>query len=312
VGVFPELGATELGKAYRKAAATGQVVQVEDYYRATDRWIRSNVYPSAKGLSIFAQDVTEKRKQQAQLVVTEKLAATGRLAATIAHEINNPLESVLNLLYLARISPAATEEQREYLLTAEKELTRVSNIARHTLGFYRDTSVPVDTDIAKLLDEVLVVYQSRLQASGICLTREYADVPPLHALRGELHQVFSNLVSNAIDAMRGGGELRLQVQPRVRDRQPGIEVRVQDTGPGIPAENRAQLFEPFFTTKTSVGTGLGLWVVKQFVDNHGGTVTVQSSTGAQDHGTCFAVFIPLSAAPRVRTLAGPLKMQPVM
>ena len=181
----------------------------EGYYEPSKLWIHANAYPSPDGLSIFAQDVTERRLQQEKLLLSEKLAATGRLAATIAHEINNPLESVLNLIYLARTSPAEISKIREYLETAEKELNRVSHIARHTLGFYRETSVASDVDLPALIEEVLTVYDSRLRASSIVAVLDFAVVPAVHALRGELHQTFSNLISNAIDAMRdSGGQLK--------------------------------------------------------------------------------------------------------
>ncbi len=294
---FSGLENSPFGQAYRKAMESGEVQRVEDYYSPLNRWLHANVYPSPDGLSVFLQDVSEKRRQQEKLLVTEKLAATGRLAATIAHEINNPLESVMNLLYLARVSRTATPETiHEYLMTAERELTRVSQIARHTLGFYRETSVPTKVEVARVLDEVLTVYHSRLSASHIQVTRNFLTVPHLHALRGELHQVFSNLVSNAIDAMQGGGRLQVSVAEEERDGRRGIEIIVEDDGSGIPADHREKLFEPFFTTKVSVGTGLGLWVVKQFVEDHGGTVSVDSNTGPIDHGTRFIIFLPLAAA----------------
>ncbi len=152
---FPGLEDTRFGAAYRESMETGRPLQVEDYFEPLTRWFRVNIYPSADGLSIFAQDVTEQRIQRERLLISEKLAATGRLAATIAHEINNPLEAVLNLVYLARTSRAQAEQIEEFLLTAEKELHRVSHIARHTLGFYRETSLPVQIDLAALLSEVL-------------------------------------------------------------------------------------------------------------------------------------------------------------
>jgi PAS domain S-box-containing protein len=289
---FSGLEKSFLGKALRQARQSGEVQRVEDYYSPLSRWLHANVYPSPDGLSVFIQDVSEKRSQQEKLLVTEKLAATGRLAATIAHEINNPLESVMNLLYLARISRNATPETIEqYLLTAEQELTRVSQIARHTLGFYRETSVPAQVDLSRVLDDVLTVYQSRLQASHIEVIRNFQSVPHLQAIRGELHQVFSNLVSNAVDAMRGGGRLRLSLSEKGR----GVKVVVEDNGSGILADHLHKLFEPFFTTKASVGTGLGLWVVKQFVEQHGGTISVESNTDAIDHGTKFIIFLPLTA-----------------
>ncbi len=292
--VAPALEETKFGSAFRQAMESGETVQVEDHYPPSGRWIHANVYPSPGGISVFAQDITERRVQQEKLLLSEKLAATGRLAATIAHEINNPLESVLNLIYLARTSRAEIDKIREYLTTAEKELTRVSNIARHTLGFYRETSVPSQIDMPALLEEVFTVYDSRLRASGIQVRKDFAVVPSVRALRGELHQVFSNLISNAIDAMREGGSLALSL--RESTEKPGLLITLEDTGTGIPAANLSRLFEPFFTTKAGSGTGLGLWVVHQFVESWGGTISVVSNIEPTNHGTTFTIFLPLVAA----------------
>ena len=295
--VAPEIEGTKFASAFREAMETGKVTQAEDYYQPSRRWIEASAYPSPDGLSIFGRDVTESRMQQEKLLLSEKLAATGRLAATIAHEINNPLESVLNLIYLARTSRAEMGRIREYLETAEKELTRVSHIARHTLGFYRDTSVASNIDLAGVIEEVLTVYDSRLRASSIDVIKDFAVAPAVRGLRGELHQVFSNLISNAIDAMRGGGYLKIAIQEPEQGRDPGLMVVVEDSGMGIPEENIPHLFEPFFTTKQSSGTGLGLWVVRQFVASWGGTIRVDSRAGGQDHGTTFALFLPLVSVP---------------
>ncbi|HEX4036536.1 MAG TPA: ATP-binding protein [Acidobacteriaceae bacterium] len=292
--VVPGWEKTKFGECLREAMETGEVRSAEEYYEPSKRWIHANAYPSDEGLSVFARDVTERRTQQEKLLLSEKLAATGRLAATIAHEINNPLESVLNLIYLARTTRQEMSKIREYLETAEKELNRVSHIARHTLGFYRETSVASDIDLAALIEEVLTVYESRLRASGIAVSRDFAVVPAIRALRGELHQVFSNLISNAIDAMREGGTLKIGVEEEKRDA--GVAVTIEDSGMGIPEENLPRLFEPFFTTKPSAGTGLGLWVVRQFVASWGGRVVVKSDTDSQKHGTTFTIFLPLVAA----------------
>ncbi len=291
--VAPALAETKFGAAFREAMETGKTVRVEDYYAPSRRWIHANIYPAPEGLSIFAQDITERRIQQEKLLLSEKLAATGRLAATIAHEINNPLESVLNLIYLARTSRVEIDKIREYLTTAEKELTRVSHIARHTLGFYRETSVPSQIDLPALLEEVLTVYDSRLRGSSIQVAKDFVVVPTVRALRGELHQVFSNLISNAIDAMREGGRLNLSIHEATE--KPGLVVTVEDTGTGISPANLARLFEPFFTTKAGAGTGLGLWVVHQFVQSWGGTVSVVSNIEPTNHGTTFRIFLPMVA-----------------
>jgi signal transduction histidine kinase len=156
-----------------------------------------------------------------------------------------------------------------------------------------------DVDVPALIEEVLMVYDSRLRASGIELRREFSIVPAVHALRGELHQVFSNLVSNAIDAMRDGGTLNVTVREGSGSAGAGVEVGIEDTGVGIPAQNLPRL-EPFFTTKTSAGTGLGLWVVQQFLESWGGTVSVASNSGSPEHGTRFTIFLPLNSIPAKR------------
>jgi len=309
--VFPGIRHSSFDRAFREAMETGQITRMEDYYPPSSRWIHANAYPSSEGLSIFAQDVTERRIQQEKLLLSEKLAATGRLAATIAHEINNPLESVLNLIYLSRTTNASIDKVREYLSTAEKELTRVSHIARHTLGFYRETSVASNIDMPALIEEVLTVYDSRLRASGVEVRKEIFIVPAVRALRGELHQVFSNLISNAIDAMREGGMLKISIREAGNSFGPGVLVAVEDTGEGIPAENVPRLFEPFFTTKLSAGTGLGLWVVRQFVASWGGTINVSSSSEPHNHGTTFTIILPLVSLAENQNETGKLS-SPVM
>jgi signal transduction histidine kinase len=216
---------------------------------------------------------------------------------------------VLNLIYLARTSRDQSGRIKEYLLTAEKEVTRVSHIARHTLGFYRTTSVPSQIDMTALLEEVLTVYESRLRAAGVAVRKDFVVVPAVEALRGEMHQVFSNLFSNAIDAMRDGGKLVILLRESEESGRHGIGIRVEDNGMGIPRENLDRLFEPFFTTKRDAGTGLGLWVVKQFVESWGGRIGVTSSTETNSHGTVFELFVPLVAVgkspqPRLGEVAG--------
>jgi signal transduction histidine kinase len=249
---------------------------------------------------IFSLNVTEQHRQHERLMMTEKLAATGRLAATIAHEINNPLESVLNLIYLARTSLAEADTIKGYLLTAEKEITRVSHIARHTLGFYRDTSMPAQIELGALLKEVLVVYDSRLRAAGIKVRIDSSAKSTVKGLRGEMHQVLSNLVSNSIDAMPQPGTISISIEDSSWEGMPGVNITVADTGKGIPSENLPRLFVPFFTTKPDAGTGLGLWVVKQFVDSWSGRISVESSTDKDNHGTTFSLFVPVVALSKTR------------
>jgi len=251
-----------------------------------------NSHGRVVGISKIARDVTQRKQIEAALVQSEKLAATGRMAATIAHEINNPLEAVVNLIFLARNEPSLNGTIKDYLLTAEKEIERVSLIARQTLGFYREPTTPVPTAMHELVQDVLTVYQSRLRSRGIRVETKLGPMRPLMARKGEVVQIVSNLVANSIDAMPDGGYLRIEVKETSVEETEGIEIIVQDRGSGIRKENLERLFEPFFTTKKNVGTGLGLWIVKQFLDNHSGEIHVESSTDAEDHGTTFAIFLP--------------------
>jgi PAS domain S-box-containing protein len=245
------------------------------------------------GVSKIARDVTQRRQIEQALVQTEKLAATGRMAATIAHEINNPLEAVVNLIFLARNYPSLPEAVRGYLITAEKEIERVSLIARQTLGFYRETTTPVPLAIQEIIDDVLTVYESRFRSRGIRVETFFEPVRALTARKGEVAQIVSNLVANSIDAMPNGGFLRLEVREN-SDIGNGIELVIQDQGTGIREKDLPHLFEPFFTTKKNVGTGLGLWIVKQFLQNHGATVSVSSNTDGIQRGTTFSMFFPFA------------------
>lgn len=248
------------------------------------------------GASKIAREITERKDFEKQLVQSEKLAASGRMAATIAHEINNPLESAMNLIYLSRTSNSV-DDIRSYLGTAESELMRASHIARQTLGFYHDEGVPSPISVQNLIENVLAVYQGKLATARISVECKFEDQSPLTASRGELMQAFSNLVANAIDAMPQGGVLRVQINQR-RDPE-GIAVTVQDNGRGIRKEYLERVFEPFFTTKGNLGTGIGLWVVKQLVKKRGGEITIASDTESIARGTAVSIFLPL-AVPRIR------------
>lgn len=239
------------------------------------------------GVVLVFRDVTQRRRMQESARKSEKLAAAGRLAATIAHEINNPLEAVTNLLYLARTSESPGLAQN-YLAAADQELSRVAHIARQTLGFYRDSAEPVALKVSSLADEVLGVYASRIQAKRITVEKNYEDDIAIKTLRGEMVQILSNLIANALDAMPQGGQIRLQTAAKAG----GVEFSIEDNGVGIPQENMNRIFDAFFTTKTDVGTGLGLWVVKDLVDKRGGTISVESRISGPHRGTRFIVFVP--------------------
>jgi signal transduction histidine kinase len=253
------------------------------------------------GAAKIARDIRESKKIERTLRTTEKLAAAGRLAATVAHEINNPLEAVTNLVYLAkRELPPGADAAASLLNSAERELDRVTHIARQTLGFYRDTSWPVRFNIAQTFDDLLTLYERRLENRHVQIKRDYDKDAELIGLAGEIRQAFSNLITNAMDAMPGGGTLRVRVRKISNPNNAhgsGVRITLADSGKGITPEHRRSLFQPFFTTKADVGTGLGLWITKGIVEKHGGSIQVKSKTGERDHGTTFSIFLPLDGKP---------------
>lgn len=242
-----------------------------------------------------AMDVTSRKAAEQTLRQSEKIAATGRLAASIAHEINNPLASVMNALYILRTNSKVPESALVYVKTAEEELARVVHITKQTLGFYREISSPVMSSVPQLFEEVLAAYDARIEQGRIAVHRDFSDVGPLAAFPSELRQVFSNLVLNAIEAISAPGNLYIRVRyGHDGQEREGIRVIVADDGCGIPAENLPQIFEPFFSTKDSKGTGLGLWVSQGIVQKHQGSLRVRSRTDEARHGTCCSVFLPFA------------------
>ncbi|HEV2987241.1 MAG TPA: ATP-binding protein [Candidatus Angelobacter sp.] len=242
-----------------------------------------------------AMDITTSKLAEEALLRSEKIAATGRLAASIAHEINNPLAAVTNVLYILRTRQDMPKSALEFVRVAEQELARVSHITKQTLAFYREVSAPVLTSVPSLLDEVLSVYSRNIEEKRATILRRYGHVEELLAFPGELRQVFSNLVLNALEAVPMTGKVAVRVR---RDRssksQPGLRITIADDGSGISPENMPRIFEPFFTTKDSKGTGLGLWVSQGIIQKHGGTVRVRSRDRGANHGTCFTVFLPFA------------------
>ncbi len=232
---------------------------------------------------------------------SQKLVTIGRLAGSIAHEINNPLESVTNLLYLLGMDETLSERAQGYLSLAQKELDRVAQIAKQTLNFYRDTLQPVRVQPSELLEEVLVLYARRISEKQITVTKEFDTDRFITVSPGEMRQVFSNLITNAVDALDRGGKLHL----RVRDSRQwsgnasrGLRISIGDTGCGIRRDVRQRLGQPFFTTKGQRGTGLGLWVTQSIVQRYGGRMQVSSSTEQEHHGTVFSIFLPVSPRPQ--------------
>jgi PAS domain S-box-containing protein len=246
------------------------------------------------GASKIARDISDRRQIQRLLLQNEKLGATGRMAATIAHEIDNPLESLMNLIFLARQSCDGRGKAHGYLVTTEQELERVSHLARQTLGYYKDASAPAEVAVHELLRNVLTVYNSRLLSIGIAVDAGFGDLEKIVASKGELLQVFSNVVSNAIDSMKDGGTLTIRSHKTTSSQGDGIEVTIGDTGTGILPEHLPRIFEPFFTTKGELGTGIGLWIARQLVEARGGRISVASRTGPKRSGSVFTIFIPFA------------------
>ncbi len=273
---------------------------------------------------------TAQRAAQVALIQSEKLAAAGRLSAAIAHEINNPLESITNLMYLIDTSGETTPTIKKYVQEALSELSRLTHIARQSLGFYRELTGPQIFDLNESVEDTLNIYLMRFQAKRIHVERRYAAVPlELCGVKGELRQVISNLLVNAYDALQEDGTLRIETEAlkatpaetrpaearhsearhseaRHSEARPGedatpqskpvdrVVLRVTDDGPGIPPDTLARIFEPFFTTKQGTGTGLGLWVSDTIVSKHGGTIEVTTRTETPGHGTMFEVTLPTS------------------
>ena len=241
---------------------------------------------------------------------SEKLAVAGRMAASIAHEINNPLEAITNLIYLSSTSKR-NADVKKYLAMAQQEMARVSAITTHTLRFYRQTTRPAPVNVREILDSVLVLFNSRLNYARIEIRKEYQDTQPVLGLSGELRQLFANLVGNAMDAMRSGGILTLRLRPArefANGCRVGIRVVIADTGTGIGPEMRSRIFEAFFTTKGQTGTGLGLWISSEIIQKHSGTVRVKSCVTPKQSGTVFSIFLP--AEPSLQKFTQPRLQEP--
>jgi signal transduction histidine kinase len=267
---------------------------------AHDYLMKNNLTRLVPAIQRELQEVSirrERKRTEEALRTAEKLASVGRLAATIAHEVNNPLEAVTNILYLlSRRSLDSTS--RQYVQLAEQELARVNHIVRQSLAFVRNSSVPEPVCVSALLDETLQLYAPKIQASKISIEKKIDFDGDIDAVGGELRQVFSNLIVNAMDAVGSGGRIRLHVF-RCRDRcrnAEGVRVVVGDNGVGIRPEHQKEVFEPFFSTKAAKGTGLGLWVSREIVQKYGGTITFRSSVHPHRTGTVFSVFLPTTVA----------------
>jgi PAS domain S-box-containing protein len=246
------------------------------------------------GAAKIVRDIVERKKAERTLLMTERLAAVGRLAATVAHEINNPLEAITNLVYLAKTT-STSSDVIGFLTTAEEQLAYVSHLARQTLGFYREPTGVLRVRPSEIVASVISALASRARNKGIQLISEVIDDVEIESAPGEIRQVLANLISNSIDAIHGRGLIRIRVGRSCRwdqDPKPGVRITIADTGSGIPPETLPRVFEPFFTTKRDVGTGLGLWVCKKIVETHNGMIRGRSSTKPGKSWTVFSVFLP--------------------
>jgi PAS domain S-box-containing protein len=262
-------------------------------------WVRNSfsLLKDQEGISLHiimvCNDITERRRAEQLLVESEKLAIVGQLASSIAHEINNPLEAVLNLLYLIRES-SDLDQAREFAAQAEEETKRAAQITTQTLQFHKQQTRPSHTNLGELLESVLVLFKGKLTSSGVTVQMEREDDPELICYAGEIRQVLANLIRNAIEAMPKGGKLHIRVRPSTewRTGSRGVRITVADTGHGMSPHTRRHIYKPFFTTKGTLGTGLGLWVTAGILAKHRGSMHVRSSDVSGASGTAFTLILP--------------------
>ena len=255
------------------------------------------------GAAKIARDITQQKKMEAAIQTSERLASVGRLAATVAHEINNPLEAITNFIYLARHQQGLPALAQQFLDHADQELSRVAHISRQTLGFYRDNSQVALVLVPGVVEDVLAIYQRKFEYKRLKIERRIEPGLTICALEGELKQILSNLLANAIDASTVGGRIVVHAWKSrdYRSGAAGVRIIIADTGTGIDEAHKAKLFTPFFTTKKEVGTGLGLWLTRDLLEKKGGHIRFRSRK-AQPTGTVMSLYLPamLPEAPAER------------
>jgi PAS domain S-box-containing protein len=249
-----------------------------------------------QAITAASLEITAQKRAERALIQNEKIAAVGRLASSIAHEINNPLEAVTNLLYLASLAEDA-ERVREYLESADRELRRITLIVTQTLRFYRQSTRPRAIQCEALVETILTLNQGRLLNSEISVETRLRAKHPIVCFEGEIRQVLNNLIANAVDAMPGGGRLliRSREAKNWKSGERVLVITIADTGAGMEPRTRTRIFEPFFTTKGNSGTGLGLWISQEIVEKHMGSIHVRSSSRAGASGTVFCIALPFDA-----------------
>ena len=287
-----------------RSAASGEVVKEEEIIyqqpNGTRITLRTNSAPirDSEGqivaaVSIF-DDISERKRVEEALIRSEKLASVGRMASTIAHEINNPLETIGQAIYLLQNDPGISPNGKSYLDLAVEELERVTHITRQTLAFHRDSKMPKLIDLRESVDNIVKLFAARLNSRGIAVEKRYAEVERIGSFGGEIQQIVSNMLSNSMDAISSRGRIQLRLSRSIgRNGAHLVRFTIADTGSGIAPERLKKIFEPFFTTKEMVGTGLGLWVTRQIVEKHGAAIQVRSKLGK---GTVFSISFPVAAA----------------
>jgi hypothetical protein len=263
-----------------------RAVAVRNEAGEIERWLGSST------------DIHEQKLAEDALRRSEKLATAGRLAASMAHEINNPLASVMNSVYLALQDVTLSTQTRRVLTEADQELVRAAQFTAQTLRFHKQSAAPQPADLGEIMDSVLTMYSSRIKSSRTQVEREYGTEERLHCYNSELRQVFANLIGNALDAMKEAGRLRIRIRAGTAwngTGGDGIRVTVADTGVGIPADQHGRLFEPFVSTKEETGVGLGLWVSQGIVQKHQGSILIRGCTHPARHGTVVLLFFPFGA-----------------
>jgi signal transduction histidine kinase len=303
--IFPEAAkeGSPYIEHYRRAMDQGVPGSFEVHHPAPRNvWIEIEVYPTAEGFVTFSRDISEKRRALNALMQNEKLAAVGRMASSIAHEINNPLESVTNLLYIARHTPER-EKIADLLDMADAELRRVAVLTNQTLRFHRQASSPQNITCDALFSTLETMFEGKLRNAGITVELRKRATRSIRIFEGDIRQVLGNLIGNAIDAMPRGGRLLVRSREATRwsTGERGLTLTIADTGTGMPPEVVARLYEAFFTTKGITGSGLGLWISRDIVERHSGTLRLRSSQRQRASGTVAMLFLPFQAAPTTST-----------
>lgn len=308
--LIPDLGDSARRFETQKSAAKGGSQQL---HLLTGLRKNGNAFPIEATISqataagqrlhtVVLRDITERKRAEEELLKSERLAQAGRMAATVAHEINNPLETVVNALYLVERAQTMDETSRQLVQTAQEELARVVQITKLTLGFSRqEERVPSETSPIDQIENILALYGRKLRLLEVNIEKQYRTQRKIKAVAGEIRQIFANLIVNAADALASVGDrLVIRVSDSVdwRDTtRKGVRVSICDNGPGIGKKEKAHLFEPFYSTKGQKGTGLGLWVSLGIVNKHGGSIRLRSLETPGRSGTVFSIFLPDDCCP---------------